>query len=316
VKIGMNIIEQEYNPREDYLLFYTKILGNVKKRKFPWYKAFCPFHEDHKTPNLSINIISGHYKCFACGAKGGPEEFIVQKNKQGYTFNFVPNAQGEHLNRLSKYEEKHMSELDMAVEESRVDTAHEFLFRQPFAIQKLTKDRGLTIETIKKYKIGYLKGAITIPIYNKNGKFVSLKFHKKYQTEGAVTQLFPWDALNKNYVVLVEGELDAIILQQHGINGITQTSGANGWLDEFNKEFHKKIVYLAYDNDSVGRFASINVGKKLWEENINVFLINWPFFMGDKEDNVDYFTKHKKTKLDYFNLLKQSTSIISTLREN
>ncbi len=35
-----------------------------------WAKAICPFHEDH-TPSLSINIETGSYRCFGCGAHGG-----------------------------------------------------------------------------------------------------------------------------------------------------------------------------------------------------------------------------------------------------
>jgi len=35
-----------------------------------WAKVLCPFHDDHD-PSLSINLQDGHFKCHACGAKGG-----------------------------------------------------------------------------------------------------------------------------------------------------------------------------------------------------------------------------------------------------
>ncbi len=35
-----------------------------------WRTGLCPFHED-KSPSLSVNVISGAFKCFACGASGG-----------------------------------------------------------------------------------------------------------------------------------------------------------------------------------------------------------------------------------------------------
>ena len=38
--------------------------------KGEWAKVVCPFHEDHH-PSLSINLREGHFKCHACGAKGG-----------------------------------------------------------------------------------------------------------------------------------------------------------------------------------------------------------------------------------------------------
>jgi len=48
-----------------------KIEVEARKTGKEW-KAFCPFHSDKKTPNLSIDPDKngGVYYCFACGAKG------------------------------------------------------------------------------------------------------------------------------------------------------------------------------------------------------------------------------------------------------
>ena len=46
-----------------------KITVEAKKVGQEW-KAFCPFHDDRKTPNLSINEDKKVYYCFVCGAKG------------------------------------------------------------------------------------------------------------------------------------------------------------------------------------------------------------------------------------------------------
>lgn len=35
-----------------------------------WVNVCCCFHKD-KRPSLSINLISGGFYCFSCGAKGG-----------------------------------------------------------------------------------------------------------------------------------------------------------------------------------------------------------------------------------------------------
>jgi len=34
-------------------------------------QAICPFHADRSMGNFSLNITSGYYKCWACGARGG-----------------------------------------------------------------------------------------------------------------------------------------------------------------------------------------------------------------------------------------------------
>lgn len=38
-----------------------------------WYKtqALCPFHNDKRPGTFHVNIHSGKFKCFSCGAYGG-----------------------------------------------------------------------------------------------------------------------------------------------------------------------------------------------------------------------------------------------------
>lgn len=33
--------------------------------------GLCPFHDDHRTGNFRVNLDTGAYFCFACGARGG-----------------------------------------------------------------------------------------------------------------------------------------------------------------------------------------------------------------------------------------------------
>ncbi len=49
--------------------FYARHLQTLK-RNGKWAKAICSFHEDHN-PSMSINVETGAYRCFACGARGG-----------------------------------------------------------------------------------------------------------------------------------------------------------------------------------------------------------------------------------------------------
>ena len=38
-----------------------------------WVAITCPAHKggDEKTPSLRVQIVDGHFKCLACGVKGG-----------------------------------------------------------------------------------------------------------------------------------------------------------------------------------------------------------------------------------------------------
>lgn len=38
-----------------------------------WTQIICPSHKGgaEKTPSLSVSLVDGHFRCFACGASGG-----------------------------------------------------------------------------------------------------------------------------------------------------------------------------------------------------------------------------------------------------
>jgi DNA primase len=33
--------------------------------------GLCPFHDDHRKGNFRVNLSSGGFRCFSCGAHGG-----------------------------------------------------------------------------------------------------------------------------------------------------------------------------------------------------------------------------------------------------
>lgn len=51
---------------------------NLKLRKQgKRYAGFCPFHDDRHGGNFFVYPPKNAYKCFACGAKGGPIDFVM-----------------------------------------------------------------------------------------------------------------------------------------------------------------------------------------------------------------------------------------------
>ena len=51
------------------------------RKKGTRYIALCPFHDDHHFGNFSVYPRGNVYTCFACGAKGGPIEFVKRFTK-------------------------------------------------------------------------------------------------------------------------------------------------------------------------------------------------------------------------------------------
>lgn len=58
-----------------------------KPNQSGYWKLCCPFHKDGKESNPSLNLhhINGHYRCHACGVKGGDIlDFYMQITSLGF----------------------------------------------------------------------------------------------------------------------------------------------------------------------------------------------------------------------------------------
>jgi len=65
------------------LEYYQQELPNLKNRG-EWSQALCCFHQE-RHPSLSLNIKTGAYRCFACGAHGG-DILAFQMERYGQSF--------------------------------------------------------------------------------------------------------------------------------------------------------------------------------------------------------------------------------------
>jgi len=59
-----------------------------------WVRVICPFHPD-RHPSLSLNLRSGGFYCFACGAKGG-DIIDFLRLRYGLSFNTAVSQLGAH----------------------------------------------------------------------------------------------------------------------------------------------------------------------------------------------------------------------------
>jgi len=51
--------------------FYRQELPGAPLKKHGWNDGgLCPFHSDNKPGSFRVNLVTGAYKCFACGAAG------------------------------------------------------------------------------------------------------------------------------------------------------------------------------------------------------------------------------------------------------
>ena len=50
--------------------------------------GLCPFHDDNHVGNFHVNLVSGAFKCFACGASGG-DIIAFEQRRTGEEFKTV-----------------------------------------------------------------------------------------------------------------------------------------------------------------------------------------------------------------------------------
>ena len=129
------------------------------------FKGCCPFHHE-KTPSFSVSRDKKVYHCFGCGVGGNVFTFIQEQEKIGFleSVEFLARK----LNIPIKYKEgsASQSELDPTFKlkreymelYDRVTTSfHYWLTETPqgkHALEYIT-GRGITIETINKFRLGY-----------------------------------------------------------------------------------------------------------------------------------------------------------------
>lgn len=125
------------------------------------------------------------------------------------------------------------------------------------ALRWLIQGRGLTLETIERYELGYdqTRNAVTIPIRNTSGVLINLR--RRFLDEDADPKivglarpacLYPLGVLADDppSIAVCEGELDAMLMNQHGIPAITSTAGTH-WAEDWNAYVIGRRVAVLYD---------------------------------------------------------------------
>ncbi len=122
------------------------------------YKANCPFHGE-KTPSFMITPELQMYKCFGCGRHG--DCFTFLEEHEGMEFGDALKYLAEKVGvKLIMQKDDSVSEKEKIFEinKSAVNFFEYALTNHPEGkkvMEYLTKDRGLTLESIKTFKIGY-----------------------------------------------------------------------------------------------------------------------------------------------------------------
>ena len=232
-------------------------------------RAYCPFHGSDKQRSLRVNMETGHFKCFACGAWGYTED--ARKERGGLANPRHGERVGMHTPSPKrvykpKPEPEPRAELDALMESYRAalpgSPGETYLLKRHIPLQ-LAQELGVGYSAPGRWhnpKRDWKGGRLVFPHTTPTGELVNVygravgdapKSLKHDHLAGA-KGYFNAQALAHpdGPVTICEGAFDALALIAAGAPGVIAIFGVNGWRWEWAKEAGEMI--LALDSDATG----------------------------------------------------------------
>ncbi len=134
------------------------------------------------------------------------------------------------------------------------------------------------------------------------------KGQKYWNEKGGKASIFNSVALENNhsYIVICEGEFDAIIATQNGFPSVSSTAGASTFKKEWVKEFESvKQIYICFDTDEAGVSGAKKVASFIGDR---ARIVKLPKNGEEKVDLTDFFVKQGHSADDFQKLLDEAKS--------
>src|SRR3989338_177774 len=142
---------KERLPIEEIISSYLKLIPAGRN-----FKAKCPFHNE-KTPSFFVSPERNSYYCFGCGAKG--DIFTFVEEFEGLDFRgalkLLAVRAGVILESYNQREEGEKEKLYRITEEASL--FFEKNMKNNAEVLSYLKNRGLNDESIKNFRIGFVK---------------------------------------------------------------------------------------------------------------------------------------------------------------
>lgn len=288
-------------------------------------QAHCPFHDDQH-PSLSINLTTGLWHCHACGEGGDVFKFYMKKHSLSFKDALKEMAEKAGIrpqaSGIMEADKPKKKGKRPPLDPSLADKFHKNLNDAAYAF--LAEKRGLSRETIDRYKIGWNGNSkrFTIPIYDENGRLVNIKSwspspvnsedkYISWRTREGHTygegRIYGADEIkDHDKVILCEGEFDRLVAIQNGFFAVTGTVGAKSFKAEWIPLFTGKEVFIVYDRDRDGEEGALKAAKALAPVAKSVRIATLPDEVGEKGDITDFFVRCHQTREDFQKLLDKA----------
>lgn len=293
--------EEIRNRLEEYLR-YKGVDPNPRKS----FRCLNPEHSDGN-PSMRFDPKRNKCHCFACGADYDTLDLIgIDYGLQGndlflkaydiFGLSVESRSDGQAAAPGRKKTEKDKSKTSeepkkkaptASTAEDKTayfKTAHERLLKSPAALEYLHEVRGLTDETIKKFRLGYEENfregtgrsswkAVIIPTtkYTYTARNTDPAAEKKNRVRkhgNNVLMIMPGAFTGERPVFVVEGEFDALSIAQAG--GVAVALGSTANYRKFTDKVKKTgikvpVLIVALDDDEEGKAAAKKIDEELQE---------------------------------------------------
>ena len=141
------------------------------------HKCLCPFHEDHH-PSMSLK--KSHYRCFVCGASGGPIDLVMRFLKKDFldATKWLANENNIILDEWKPQTSNisHQTSFDA----SRYERFFERPWLSPEARRFLFEERKIDPRVVRWCRLTSWKDKhgvkwLQIPYYNREGKLIGIQ---------------------------------------------------------------------------------------------------------------------------------------------
>jgi hypothetical protein len=280
------------------------LVGERPRENGEW-DMYCPLHDDSKR-SASLNVQTGLWYCQA-GCGGGQVTTLLRQRERWLS---PATARSNGYAPTDKPPSSLTNGLIAGWASALTTNAT--------SLQWLQERRGLNLETIVRYEIGWHpdKKVYTIPIRDPEGEIWNVRYYnptpppgrrKIWGEEGynSPPRLYPISILDgdPDEIIIVEGEWDALLGIQCGYRCITRTGAADVWRGEWGELLANKVVYLAHDMDAKGQRANRKVARALHRA-ADVRIVTLPYALSEKHgrDLTDFLLEHLPGELrEYLN---------------